>query len=1017
VRLRGWAGLAALVALAPALPVHGAPRPVEFPAPELVVTVTVPPLSVERRPLEMPAPPGIAAPALALGPAPLPRFTTTVRKPLPVVARPGGFPCVFAGLSRGRGQYECGVERVLEGDFLQARDAFEESIRIDPRGAHAPAAWSWLGEVFLLEVASLTSPAFRRAEQAYRAAIPLNPPPELLPHVEVGLARLVLSQGQTVEAAGLLERALGRVPPQPLALVGRFYLGVARLLAGRPADALDLWEDVARSGASGALVTELPFWRGVALAHRGDPDGAQALLGTFLVSAPGHPLRADAITQLGWIAFGRGQSAEAVQRFQQAESEGPRSELRVQLYVGLVRALLAAGDLGQARLAASRLAIAAPQDPVVGPPLLAIAETLAQRGQRRAAIDAYQDLLLKPLEPALRDYARYRLAETLEHEGRLAEAKDHHRQLRDQGRDEGVAQRASYRLGLLALRDGDAVTARREGEALLRAGTLAELREGTLLLIAEAALRGDDPNRAVAVLRTALREAAGSPRAGQTRLALGWALLRDGDGETALREWRAAAADAGVETRAAALLAVAEVTLRQGREAEALAALRGIGDLPAGHPGTEVVALARGVLAVRARAWQEAVQTLEALPPRERERSALAQRALGMARYQLGAYELAERHFRQAAAVAPQDLQHWLAVGLAGLAQGRLAEAEDALGRARFAAVDVARAADYGLVLAAHRRRDDDAFRDRAGRFVDRFPADPAVPLMLYALALKSLERGALAEAQGWTQRLLREHETSEAGTDALLALAEAARQRPEVAVAAHAELLRRGTPPEVRLAAWLGLAEAAGLTGNHVESRRGAEGFIGEAPADDARLPHAHLLLLRATRLQGQREPALRAAETFLRRFPAHPEAPAVALARGQLLADEGRWEAAQAAFQAARDGGEPPVAAEAGFWLGEALRTRGEHEAALAAYLGVTYLYPDSPWAPRGLQGAAQSYVARQMVREAGIVLRKLALQPGVDAALAQWAREALGRLGPAAADDASAPGRPGAALPARR
>ena len=58
-------------------------------------------------------------------------------------------------------------------------------------------------------------------------------------------------------------------------------------------------------------------------------------------------------------------------------------------------------------------------------------------------------------------------------------------------------------------------------------------------------------------------------------------------------------------------------------------------------------------------------------------------------------------------------------------------------------------------------------------------------------------------------------------------------------------------------------------------------------------------------------------------------------------------------------------------------------------------------------------QAYVARQMPREAAIVLRKLAARPGVDPALVQWARDSLGRLGPAANPSPAVPG--GGATPA--
>ena len=73
-----------------------------------------------------------------------------------------------------------------------------------------------------------------------------------------------------------------------------------------------------------------------------------------------------------------------------------------------------------------------------------------------------------------------------------------------------------------------------------------------------------------------------------------------------------------------------------------------------------------------------------------------------------------------------------------------------------------------------------------------------------------------------------------------------------------------------------------------------------------------------------------------------------------------------------------------------------------AIAAYLGATYLYPDTSWAARGLQGAAQSYVARQMPRQAAILLRKLTGWPGVDAELQRWARQVLAQLGPVTGED---------------
>jgi TolA-binding protein len=631
---------------------------------------------------------------------------------------------------------------------------------------------------------------------------------------------------------------------------------------------------------------------------------------------------------------------------------------------------------------------------------------------RGEATDIYREILLLPLEPPTQDFVRYRLGEALEEEGRLLEAKDHYRELRDRGREEAIAQRATYRLGLIALRENDTAAARREGEALLRAGILPELREGTLLLVAESAARGDDPNRAVMVLRTALREFPDSAVAGRTRLALGWALLRDGDAASAIRAWREAAQKTDLETRALALLAIADIALRERQEAEALDALRGVTAPPPGLRNPDAVLVNRGILALRTGAPADAIQVLEPIAPRivDLPTQSLARRALGIAHYELAQYDQAERQFRLAASAAPQELSSWLGVGLAALAQNRLAEAEDALGRARVATADVATAAAYGRVLVSVQRQDRDAFRERATDFVDRFPRHPAAPAVLYGLVAAALERKDLGAAQAWTERLVREHPSSDYGTDALLQLAMGAETRPDVARQAYRDILARPGSGPVRADAWFGLAEAAFAVGDGAEAQRAAEGFLREVPASDPRAARAHLVLVRALEAQGQGDRALTAIDGFLRQFPRDAASAGLELRRGQLLAGAKRWDVAQQAFESARRADDPGTAAEAEFWLGETLRQRGDYAAAIGAYLSATYAYPDSPWAARGLQGAAQAYVALQMDREAGVVLRKLAGRPGVDPALAQWARDSLARLGPAA-NPAPPSGRPGA------
>ncbi len=1009
---RALAALAFLVVLAePCAGVEAAePRPLEFPTPELAITVTPLPLGIAKPPLEPPPPP--PAPAVDLGAPPLPRFLTAVPKPLPAVRDPGGFACTFAALRGAGGLAECGVHRALGGELREARDAFEESLVREPRGAQAGAAYVWLGELALREV------RWDEAERRYRTALTLNLPAELVPYAALGYAWVVLRRGDVADAQRALVPALAPTAPPAVGLPARFLDGVARLLTGRPSEAIPVWDAVAAAGPPPALVEELIFWRAVAQARLKQPEPAGQALDRFLAAAAAsHPLRADAIAQAGWIALGRGAPDEAVRRFLWAASVGPRAELVTQLRAGLARAYLALGDFARARDEAQRLRLDALRDPIAAPALVLVADETARRGATAEALDVYRELAGVPLPPPVQEYVTYRLGESLERLGTGADADRQYRSLRDSGRVEALAQRAAYRLGLLGLRAGRLGDARTEGEALLRAGVVPELLEAVLLLTAEAAARGDDPNRAGALFRLVLRDFPASPRAAAARLALGWALLRDGDSETALREWQQAALASEVEIAALAHLAMAEASLRLGREPQAADALREVAKLAPSHPQIELIRLNRGILLVGARAYALAAPELDPLLPRVTDpaRQALLHRALGIARYHLGEYEAAERHFRQAAHWAPAELSSWLGAGLAALARQRFTEADEALGRARFAAAaEVALPAYYALALVAVSRGDREAFRQRATAFVDRFPAHAYAAVLLYGLTGAALERGDLDQADLAVQRLLKEQPTSEYVADALLRLGDAARGRPALARQAYREVLRRVGEGEVLAAARIGLAEVALGLGDAPEALSTLEGFLRDAVPGDPRTPRAYALLVQAQEAAGQPEAAVRTSEAFLSRYPRDPLAPSIQLRRGYLLLVAQQWEPAQQALEAAVDTGDAAVAASAHVWLGELLRLRGEHEPAIAAYLGATYLYPDSPWAARGLQGAAQSYMSLQKPREAAILLRKLAARQGVEPALAQWARQALTQLGPILGEDPAEVLRKGAARP---
>jgi tetratricopeptide (TPR) repeat protein len=1000
--------LAASLAAVPPPARAAAPRTVELPLPELTLAVTPLALGLVRPPFEPPAAPPPPAPPVEPKMPPVLRFQTVVAKDWPPAPDPGGTSCFVLALAGPGRLAECGIHRLRQRDFRGAREAFQEVLARE-RSPETAVAYAWLGEIAFQEG------RYDEAERQYRQALPLNPPGELAAHASLGLAWTALRRGDVGEAQRVLARLLAGTPPPRVALFARFLDGVARLLAGRAQEALPLWDAVAAAGPPPQLAEELWFWRGAALAQLRQADPALTAFDGFLRSAPAtHPLRPDAVVQSGWAALLRGAPDDALRRFLFAQGSGLRPELVPQLRAGFVRAYLAVGDSVRARDMARALRGESPRDPLVPSVLLLLADDAARRGAFADAVDLYNELLGVALD-AHGEYAMYRRAEGLERLGNLPEAEKSYRNLRDGGRVEALAQRAAYRLGLLALRAQRPVEARAEGEALLRAGAVPELKEAAILLAAEGAARAGDSNRAATLFRLALRDYPASPQAGALRLALGWMLLSDREPELALREWHEAALANEVDVAVQANLAIAQVARQQGRDPESLAALRQVTVLAPKHPQADVLALNRGLLLVRAKDYPGAIQELQPLTVRAIQPlrqpggvlvdlQSILRRALGIARYHLGQFDLAERDFERARQLAPADLSNDLGEGLAALAQGRFLQADSGLKKARLAASpDIAVPATYALAVSAAGQRDAVAFRERATGFVDRYPSHEYAELLLYRLVGQAVERREPEQAESWTRRLARDKPASDLITDAWLLVAEASgRDRPALARQAYAELLARVRDPETRSMAWLGLAEAADALRDVPETQRALEGFLAEAPPAHPRAAEALLLLMRAYDSQGQRDRTLAMTDAFLARYPQHAQVPDVQLRRGYLLLITQQWDAARQALEVAREGGESPVAAPAHVYLGQLHLNRGEGDAALSEYLAAAYVYPDTSWAARGLQGAIQAYLARQMPREALALLKKLQARPGLDPELAKWAREGLARLGPVTGED---------------
>ena len=321
----------------------------------------------------------------------------------------------------------------------------------------------------------------------------------------------------------------------------------------------------------------------------------------------------------------------------------------------------------------------------------------------------------------------------------------------------------------------------------------------------------------------------------------------------------------------------------------------------------------------------------------------------------------AQDMFTEATRVNPGRADSWLGVGLAALRLGRADDADRALRQARLATEpSLATTAAYALTLV---RKDDlREFERRAGTFVAAYPTHPYTGILMTRMVADALARGQAEMAYAWVSGLLQRQAAEPYVEDALIRLAESDYAEPELALRIYQDVVARVDDRTARLRARFGMAQAAMALDRGSDSRVALEGFLMEAPADDPRVPWAELR-------------------------------------RGEILLRAQRWDVAQEALEAARASGLPAAAPEAHIRLGDLHRARAEWDQAVEDYIGATYLYPATPWAALGLQGAARSYLDRRMTREAGVLLEKLVRRPGTDPQLTRWARDELARLAPAA------------------
>jgi TolA-binding protein len=121
----------------------------------------------------------------------------------------------------------------------------------------------------------------------------------------------------------------------------------------------------------------------------------------------------------------------------------------------------------------------------------------------------------------------------------------------------------------------------------------------------------------------------------------------------------------------------------------------------------------------------------------------------------------------------------------------------------------------------------------------------------------------------------------------------------------------------------------------------------------------------------------------------------PAARLGIGRALAAANDWAGAVAAYQAASNGAQGAVAAETGFYLGEALVQQGKLKEGATQFLKVATLYGGSEWAPRAQWGAAEA-TEKSGDKEAALQLYRALAERQPASPLTTQAQEKVKALG---------------------
>jgi cellulose synthase operon protein C len=254
------------------------------------------------------------------------------------------------------GRYRVGESAYVLGDLPAARQALELYVGTNAGDRrYLQAAWSYLGDIdFRLN----DLPAARKA---FESALLGNPQGSLANRARLGLGKLLAAQGETEPALRVLRDLAGRGGAE---WSDKAWLEAAKIEAalGRWQDAVDALGALEKATPRSPLVAEARIERAEALGKLDRRDEAENLLRT-VAEDPSQPLAAQAADALGASQLARGKPAEALATFDQASVRLAASPSVSTLRYHAAEALLAMGKPNEARSRFLKLAADDPKAP------------------------------------------------------------------------------------------------------------------------------------------------------------------------------------------------------------------------------------------------------------------------------------------------------------------------------------------------------------------------------------------------------------------------------------------------------------------------------------------------------------------------------------------------------------------------------------------------------------------------------------------------------------------------------